>query len=178
MKKILTTLLLSMLLASFAVAQKLNSHSSKVSFFSKAAVEDIKAENVKSTSIFNVTTGDAAFIIPIVDFEFDKSLMKQHFNEKYLESEKYPKSTFAGKLVGFNPSAKGAQSVVAKGKLSIHGVVREVEIPATLEWTTTNVLAKAVFKVKLEDYKIKIPKLLWKNIAEEVEVTVEYNYAL
>jgi hypothetical protein len=60
----------------------------------------------------------------------------------------------------------------------IHGVVREVEIPATLEWTTTNVLAKAVFKVKLEDYKIKIPKLLWKNIAEEVEVTVEYNYAL
>jgi hypothetical protein len=103
MKKILTTLLLSMLLASFAVAQKLNSHSSKVSFFSKAAVEDIKAENVKSTSIFNVTTGDAAFIIPIVDFEFDKSLMKQHFNEKYLESEKYPKSTFAGKLVGFNP---------------------------------------------------------------------------
>ncbi|MFM7850432.1 MAG: YceI family protein [Flammeovirgaceae bacterium] len=178
MKKLLLVVMLPLLAALTAEAQKLHAHNSKVSFFSKAAVEDIKAENTKSTSIFNVATGDAAFIIPIVDFEFEKSLMKQHFNEKYLESEKYPKSTFVGKLVGFNPQVKGSQAIVAKGKLVMHGVEREVEIPATLEWTTTAVLAKAVFKVKLEDYKIKIPKLLWQNIAEEVEVTLEFNYAL
>ncbi|MCX8489944.1 MAG: YceI family protein [Cyclobacteriaceae bacterium] len=159
-------------------AQKLSAEKSKVSFFSQAAIEDIKAENTKSISILNLATGEVAFSIPISDFEFEKSLMKQHFNEKYLESEKYPKSTFAGKLGGFDPAKKSIQQVTAKGKLTIHGVTQEVIIPGTIDLTGNQIVAKSVFKVKLVDYKIKIPKMVWQKIAEEIEVTLEFNYKL
>ncbi|MFM8833809.1 MAG: YceI family protein, partial [Cytophagales bacterium] len=60
--------------------------------------------------------------------------------------------------------------------LTIHGVEREVEIPGTLEWGGGKIIANSIFNVKLQDHKIKIPKLLWQKIAEEVEVTVEFNY--
>ncbi|MBS1553370.1 MAG: YceI family protein [Bacteroidetes bacterium] len=174
--RILLVVLLSVSI--HASAQKLSLEKSKVSFFSKAAIEDIKAENYKAASVLNVSTGEVAFSIPISDFEFDKSLMKQHFNEKYMESEKFPKATFAGKFEGFDPSKKATQNVMAKGKLTIHGVTQEVSVPGTVEWMTDRLLAKSVFKVKLADYKIKIPKMLWQNIAEEVEVTLEFNYKL
>lgn len=161
-----------------AVAQKLSLEKSRVSFFSKAAIQDIKAENYKAASVLNASTGEVAFSIPISEFEFDKALMKQHFNEKYMESEKFPKATFTGKFDGFDPAKKTTQEVMAKGKLTIHGVTQEVAVPGTVEWMTDRLQAKSVFKVKLADYKIKIPKLLWQNIAEEVEVTLEFNYKL
>jgi hypothetical protein len=164
-----------MSLASVSTAQKFTTEKSNVTFFSSATIEDIKAENIKSVSIYNQETSDVAFSIPIKDFEFDKSLMKEHFNEKYMDTEKYPKATFQGKFSGFG-SGTGAQRVQAKGKLTIHGVTREVEIPGTMEWVAGKINAMAKFKVKLEDYKIKIPQLLWQNIAEEVEVTVEFTY--
>ena len=68
-----------------------------MSFFSDAAIEDITAENKTASGIFNSATSDIAFSIPIKEFEFAKSLMKEHFNEKYMDTEKYPKSTFQGK---------------------------------------------------------------------------------
>lgn len=157
-------------------AQKLSSVQSTVMFFSKAAIEDIKAVNRQSSSIFDVVAGEIVFSIPIKEFEFDKSLMKQHFNEKYMDSDKFPKATFAGKISGYDAGLTGEQKALAKGKLTIHGVEREVQIPGTLEWASGKVLAKSVFKVKLQDHKIKVPKILWKNIAEEVEVTIEFNY--
>lgn len=175
MKNLLAFLLLISIASS---AQKLSLEKSKVSFFSKAAIEDIKAENAKTVSILNLTSGEVAFSVPITDFEFDKALMKQHFNEKYLESEKYPKSTFSGKLEGFDASKKSTQQVIAKGKLTIHGVTKDVAVPGTVEWTNDQLVAKSVFNVKLVDYKIKIPKMLWQNIAEEIEITLEFNYKL
>lgn len=156
-------------------AQKFTTEKSKVTFFSSAAIEDITAENSKAASIYNHETSEVAFSIPIKEFEFEKSLMKEHFNEKYMDTEKYPKATFQGKFSGFG-SGTGVQSVQAKGKLTIHGITREVDIPGTMEWVDGKINAKAMFKIKLEDYKIKIPQLLWQNIAEEVEVTVEFTY--
>lgn len=62
--------------------------------------------------------------------------------------------------------------------MTIHGVTKEVALPGTVEWTNDQLVAKSVFKVKLVDYKIKIPRMLWQNIAEEIEVTIEFNYKL
>lgn len=147
-----------------------------VSFYSHAAIEDIKADNKKVSSIFNASTGDIVFSIPINQFQFEKSLMQEHFNEKYMESDKYPKATFQGKISGFDPNAKGAQQLKANGKLTIHGVTQEVEIPGTLEKQDNKLLMKTKFIVKLADYKIAIPQLLWQNIAEQVEVTSDFVY--
>jgi polyisoprenoid-binding protein YceI len=157
-------------------AQKYTVEKSTVTFFSDAAIEDIKADNAASSSIFNIETGEIAFSIPIKDFEFAKDLMKQHFNEKYMDTEKFPKSTFAGIISGYDPSASGEQKSTAKGKLFIHGVTQQVELPGTLEFTGDKIIARSKFMVKLKDYKVKIPQLLWQNIAEEVEVTIEFTF--
>ncbi len=157
-------------------AQKLSSEKSSVSFFSHASIEDIAAKTDKSTSIFNLGTGEIVFSIPVKDFEFEKALMKEHFNEKYMETEKYPKSTFQGKITGFQQSGSGEQQAHAIGKLTIHGVTKEVDLVGTVQNEAGKIVMKSKFMVKLKDYKIKIPTLLWKNIAEQVEVTVEFTY--
>ena len=165
-----------MLIVLSTAAQKYSLEKSFVSFYSHATIEDITAENTKSVSIFNSSTGDIAFSIPIKEFEFAKSLMKEHFNEKYMDSEKYPKATFQGKVIGFDSKATGVQNAKATGKLTIHGETKEVELPGTIEVQGSNLVMKSKFIVKLEDYKIAIPQLMWQNIAEQVEVTVEFTY--
>ncbi|MEQ8302970.1 MAG: YceI family protein [Cyclobacteriaceae bacterium] len=171
-------LLLTFVLASvWAEAQKFRSHSSNVTFFSEASVEDIAAKNIQGSSIFNAETGEVVFLIPINQFEFEKSLMQEHFNEKYLESDKYPKATFEGLINGYNLSIGTSQPASAKGKLTIHGVTREVALKGTLLILGDRAKVNAKFTIRLEDYKIKIPKLLWSNIAEEVDVEVDFDYS-
>jgi polyisoprenoid-binding protein YceI len=175
MKKLLLCLI--GVAASLAMqAQKFTSEKSAVSFFSHASIEDIAAKTDKSNSIFNISTGEIVFSIPIKDFEFEKALMKEHFNEKYMETEKYPKSTFQGKITNFQQTASGEQEARAVGKLTIHGVTKNVELPGKIEVAEGRVVMKSKFVIKLADYKIKIPTLLWKNIAEQVEVTIEFTY--
>lgn len=155
-------------------AQKYVTEKSFVSFYSHATLEDISAENGRAGGIFNATTNDIAFSVPIKEFEFAKSLMKEHFNEKYLESDKYPKSTFQGKISDFDFNVSGVQNAKATGKLFIHGVTKDVEISGTIEKQGTKLLFKSKFIVKLEDYKVTIPQLVWQNIAEQVEVTIDF----
>lgn len=157
-------------------AQKFTTEKSYVAFFSDAAIEDIKAENKKTSSIFNSSNGEIVFSIPIKDFQFAKSLMKQHFNEKYMETEKFPKATFQGSLSGFDLTAEGEQKVTALGQLTIHGVAQEVTVPGILEVQGKKIIMKSVFIVKLVDYQIMIPQLLFQNIAEAVEITMEFTY--
>lgn len=157
-------------------AQKYSTEQASISFFSDAAIEDITAGNKKAAGVFNSTTGDIAYSVPIKEFQFQKSLMKEHFNEKYMDTEKYPKSTFQGKISGYDPSASGIQNVNSKGKLTIHGQTKDVEIPGTIEKQGDKLIMKSKFIVKLEDYKITIPQLLWQNIAEQVEVTVDFTF--
>jgi polyisoprenoid-binding protein YceI len=161
--------------ASTVNAQKYTTEKSVVTFFSEAPVENIAAENKKSGAMMDLATGQVAFSIPISEFQFEKHLMQEHFNEKYMESEKYPKATFQGTVLNINPNSTGEQRVSAKGKLTIHGVTREVEIPGSLEITAdSSINIKSTFRVLLKDYKIKIPQILWQNIAEEIEIKADF----
>lgn len=156
-------------------AQKYVAERSVITFFSDAPIEDISATNSKTTSIYNAQTGELAFSVPIREFQFEKKLMQEHFNEKYMESEKYPKATFSGMLENLDPKKTGEQSVKAKGKLTIHGVTKEVELDGTAN-LNDKVALKSKFMIKLADYNIKIPQLLFQNIAEEIEVSVDITY--
>jgi len=167
--------LLLIFCANIAQAQKYMLEKSSVEFFSNAAIEDIRAENTRTLSIYNHDTGEIVVSIPIVDFQFENPTMQEHFNEKYLESEKFSKATFQGKFSSIKNSG-GLQSVVATGQLTIHGVTRSVEIPGTVELAAGKMIAQAKFIVKLADYKIKVPQLLWQKIAEQIEVTVALSY--
>src|SRR4051812_28022383 len=97
--------------ASFA--QKFTAEKGQISFFSDAAIEDIEAVNSIVGSLFNGTTGELVYIMKIRDFVFHKALMREHFNEKYMESEKFPKATFQGKIIGYKPNTVGEQKVKA-----------------------------------------------------------------
>jgi polyisoprenoid-binding protein YceI len=176
MKKTNVIIAVLITLCSYASAQKYVIDKSFVTFYSHASIEDITADNKKSSGIFNSATGDIVFSIPITEFKFQKSLMQEHFNEKYMESDKFPKATFQGKVEGFNATAEGAQQLKAVGKLTIHGQTQNVEIPGTLEKVKDKYQMKSKFVVKLVDYKIEIPQLLWQNIAEQVEVTVDFTF--
>jgi polyisoprenoid-binding protein YceI len=159
-----------------AQAQKYTAEKAFISFYSHAVVEDITAENTKVSTIFNEATSEIVFSVPMKEFKFAKSLMQEHFNEKYVESEKYPKATFQGVVAGYDPKATGVQNVKAQGKLTIHGVTKDIDVPGTIEVKGNKRSMKSKFMVKVADYNITIPTLVFQNIAEEVEVTIDFLY--
>ena len=169
-------ILACLLSAGILHAQKYRSEKGLITFFSDGAIEDIAAENISAGSLFNATTGELVFIVPIKDFKFQKSLMREHFNEKYMETEKFPKATFQGKVTGFTGDISGEQKVKAVGKLTVHGVTKDVVVPGTAEWSNGKVSLKSKFIIKLKDFNIEIPTIVWKNIAEEIELKIDFTY--
>jgi len=177
MKNLITVLFLVFMTATTTYSQVYTASSSNIRFFSEAALENIEAHTTKSSSLLNTKTGQVVFQIPIAAFEFEKNLMKEHFNENYLESEKYPKASFSGNLnetIDFATDGKYKASVT--GKLNIHGVEKDRTIHGEITVKEGKISLKAEFVVKLVDHKVKIPKVVIKNIAEEVLVSLEADY--
>ncbi len=177
MKKILFLVLIQLVTVSFTMAQgKFFTRTGKISFYSKATLENIEAHNSQSTCILNTENGEMAFSVLMKGFDFEKALMQEHFNENYVESEKYPKSTFKGQIKDFSKekfSKDGKYDVVVEGDLTIHGVTQKVSTPGVLEVGNGNIKANAKFPIEIKAYKIKIPSAVVDNIAENVEITVD-----
>jgi len=162
----------------FASSQVYVASSSEISFFSKAPNEDIEAFNRKSSSLLNTKTNQLVFQIPIGAFDFKKDLMKEHFNENYMETEKFPKATFDGVLKeGIDFTKNGIYKAQAEGKLTIHGVSKEREIEGEIIVKDGVITLKSKFPVKLEDHNVDIPKVVILKIAEEVMVTIQADYS-
>jgi polyisoprenoid-binding protein YceI len=170
-------LFITLLATNFCIAQELYSTSTaQVGFFSEAPIENIKADSQTGISVLNLETGEIAFQVKINTFQFEKALMQEHFNENYMESEKFPKASFKGKISNWDIKKNTEQEVLLKGELKMHGVSRKIEIPVKLKLKDSILLLESTFNVACEDYKIKIPKLLWKNIAEIIQVHLKANY--
>ncbi len=151
----------------------------RISFFSSALLEDIKADNNQVISIINTSTGDIQFSLLNNTFHFKKSLMEIHFNEDYMESSKYPKDSFKGKIKDpskVNFTVDGSYPVVVSGELTIHGITNKVSNTGTIFINAGIITAASKFQIKLADYKINIPKIVKDNIAEFVDVTVSCVY--
>ncbi|MEO9485494.1 MAG: YceI family protein [Ekhidna sp.] len=174
MKILLYTLILLSGLSGFT--QRFKTSESYIKFYSDAPMEDIEAINKSATSIVDLTSKAIVIVIPIKSFDFKKELMQEHFNENYLESDKYPNATFKGKITDWDES-EGVSKATAKGTLEIHGVTREVTIEGDIEKSKKSLNLSTVFNIRLEDYKVKIPKAVFYKIAEEVEVTANFDYA-
>lgn len=145
--------------------------------FSSAPIEDIEAETNKVKAALDMETGDLLFIVPINTFVFDKSLMQKHFNEQYLESDKYPEARFTGKMVSVPQNGFASAEVEILGELLIHGVKNYMETTAKLLKKGDQIHCLSVFNVRLEDHAVKIPKMVIKNIAEVVKVTVTIDFS-
>lgn len=174
--RIVLSFLLVLVAEGYTFSQRYMAEKGLISFFSDAPVEDIAAINHNVTSIFTASSGAIAFSVPVSDFEFEKKLMKEHFNDKYMESNRFPRSTFAGTITGYSMGNAGVQRVRAQGKLTIHGIVKEIDVPGSLEVTNGTVVMKTRFNVLIADYGIKIPQILWQNVSDEIQVTVDLTY--
>jgi polyisoprenoid-binding protein YceI len=160
--------------ASLAKAQQIFvCNQAAISFFSSAPVEDIKANTNKGFFAYNAQSKEVYFKVPVNTFQFRKSLMQRHFNDTYLETDKYPYAEFKGHIIqDIDPAGKGAHQVDVQGNLTLHGVTKPYKVSGTLTIDDRGVTATAAFVVQLVDHHIEIPKLLFKNIAESVEVKV------
>lgn len=161
-------------------AQKFMTKNGYIGFYSHTPVEDIKADNNQVASILDISTGEIAFQVLIKSFQFEKALMQEHFNENYLESEKFPRSTFSGKITNFsdvNFSKPGKYEVTVEGDLLIHGVTKKISTKGSVEIAENSIIATSKFNIQPEDYNINIPAVVRNNIAKIIEVTVNMKYA-
>jgi polyisoprenoid-binding protein YceI len=150
----------------------------KISLYSEAPIEDISAETATGTSVFNASTGDIAFSVNIRSFTFPKSLMQEHFNTDYMESDKYPKATFKGKIQQqIDVTKNGTYPVTATGDLTVHGVTKNRSITGKVTVDNGTVTITSEFTVKCADHNITIPRLVFHNIAESIQMKVNATYS-
>jgi len=179
MKRSFVLIIFTMLALSVS-AQKYMTKNGFISFFSHTPMEDITADNNQVAGIVDISTGELVFQVLIKSFHFERALMEEHFNENYMDSEKFPKSSFKGKitnLASLDLKKPGTYDVVAEGQLTIRDVTKPVTVKGTLEVTATGINTSAKFKIVPEDYNITIPGVVRDKIAKDLEVTVIMKYS-
>ncbi len=144
-------------------------------FSGTTPLENIEAENKKSQAILNTATGELAIRMNMTGFVFPNKLMQEHFNENYIESEKYPTATFSGKVSkSLDYAQDGTYEVSATGKFTVHGVTKERTIDGKLTVSGGKITLTSDFKVALADHKIEVPQIVFVKIAQVISVKVNY----
>ena len=149
-----------------------------IKFFSKAAMEDIEATNKTVTAVLDATTGAMQFAVQMKGFAFQKALMQQHFNENYVESEKYPRAEFKGTIIdnaAVDYKKDGMYNVVVKGLLTLHGVTKEIQAPGTISVSASGLTGKSTFTIQLSHFAIAIPALVKDKVSNTISITVDLN---
>jgi hypothetical protein len=164
-----------------AIGQKYFTRSGSIRFFSSTPIENIEAVNNQATCIIDIETGEVVSKVLMKSFRFKKALMQEHFNENYVESDRYPQAVLNAKIANLdqiNPAQSLVQQVFLNANLTIRGVTKNIDVPGTIQFKDGILVATAIFIVKPSDFGIKIPKAVAKNIAKEIEISVEFNLDL
>lgn len=174
-------ILLLVMLALFQIsqAQKLITKTGHIWFYSKTPLEEIEAHNRQVVSTLDASTGEMVFMLLIKSFEFKRALMQEHFNENYMQSEKYPKASFKGKVTNLDKidfKKDGVYNAEVSGDMTIHNVTKPLSAKGTLEVKGGTVITKSKFLTTAHDWDIEIPSVVEDKIAKQIEVTVEATY--
>lgn len=172
-----TLIVIGFLLGSFLsqAQDKYFTKSGQIVFYSTAAIEDIEAKNGSVIAVLDTKTGALQFSALMKSFEFEKALMQEHFNEDYVESHKYPKADFKGTIINNNEidyKKPGTYTAKVKGKLTIHGVSRELQTTGTIKVEGEALKAASVFNIRASDYKISIPSVVKNKVSNHIKITV------
>lgn len=179
MKRILMICFLTSMSSTLFSQTLFMTRSGQISFFSKTSVENIDAVNNEVTSILNTGTGEVVFAVLVKSFRFEKALMEEHFNENYMESDKFPKATFQGKITNLTSidfAKDGSYPVTIQGDLTLHNVKQPVNASGQLEVGNGKLILKGNFIVTLADYKIEVPSLVTEKISKTIDIRVNCNY--
>ena len=176
MKKLIFSAFMAALFVTAATAQKIGTKDAKVSFDATSSLEQIRAVNNSGSVAMNTATGDVAARVLIKNFIFKQALMQEHFNENYLESNKFPNATLKGKISNLSEvkfDTDGTYKGKIAGTLEMHGVTKPVEVPATFTVKGGKVAFKADLTVVCADYGIAIPSVVADKVAKEAKISVE-----
>ena len=150
-----------------------------VSFFSETPVANIDAKSSQAVGAVNQSTKDVFFKVPMKTFVFKKALMQEHFNENYVESDKFPYATFKGKITdNVDLTKDGTYTVSVTGDFTVHGVTKPRTIPGTIVIKGNTMNLKSSFDVKIADHDITIPTVVATEIAEVINVKVYGNLSI
>ena len=141
---------------------------------SQPTFEPIEASHTAVSALLNVETGELAVLALVRGFRFPLALMEEHFNENYIESHKYPKTSFKGSILNFDPNALSNQPITVQltGELSMHGVTNTINVEGRMTKIDGLITLESSFAVKTSDYAIEIPSLVRKQIDENVQIEV------
>lgn len=157
-------------------AQKYFTKTGHISFYSDAKLEKIEGHNKSSNCVLDLSTGKIEFATLVKGFQFEKALMQEHFNENYMESNKFPKATFKGQIENYSSldvSKNGKYPIKVTGDLTMHGVTKKLTTDAIIQVVNGKLDADASFNVLLADYKIEIPALVKDQVSKSVKVKVD-----
>jgi hypothetical protein len=169
--------LMAMCLSPDGFCQNYTTKNGFIGFYSKTSLENVKAENNQVYSVLDPASHHMALAVLLKGFIFAKELMQEHFNENYVESDKYPKATFSGTCSGDMDLYKdGTYQVVIKGDIILHGVTRPIETTAQLEVKKDHIKGSSVFNLKPEDFNIPIPSIVRDKIASEINVKIQIDW--
>jgi len=177
--KIIIAFFLFVMLPALSAQEKLITKTGHVWFYSHAPIEDIEAHSHQVAAIILTAKGTIAVMIPIMSFEFKKTLMQEHFNENYMQSGKYPKATFTGginNLSEINTSKNGIYKTTVEGNLTIHNVTNHVKMVGTVEVKDGKYNIKPNFKVLLKDYNIAVESRFTNNISSTIDINVDLDF--
>ncbi len=178
-KSILILLFIWPSLMLLAQSGKYMTKSGHIYFISHTSIIDIDANHHQVGSMLDTNTGQLVFSLLMKSFEFTLPMAEEHFNENYVESHKYPKASFSGVILKYKTidfTELGKKEVVVKGKLSIHGITKEIEEEAVLEIKKDKIVASCDFSIKLADYMIKVPKIVDDKVSKVIPISVKMNY--
>jgi hypothetical protein len=178
MKKIQFLLVLLVMISSIQAQDKYYTKTGKINFDATApkSPENIDGVNKSAVCIIDTKTGDIQFSVLMKGFEFERALMMEHFNENYVESEKFPKTVFKGTIVNnasINYSKEGTYPAKVKGKMTIHGETKEIETDGKITSKAGKIIISAVFNLPLSDYKVTIPQLVADKVATSAKIIVD-----
>src|SRR5688500_2303639 len=164
------------LAATLQAQDKYFTKTGRITFVSEAPLEDIEAINHTAAAVVDARSGVIAFSVLMKGFEFDKALMQEHFNDHYVESDKFPKAEFRGTITNngeINYAKEGSYTARVKGKLTIHGVTRDLETTGTIRVEKDGLRSISSFNIRVSDYNIRIPALVKDKISNVVKVRVD-----
>ena len=170
MKKLIFILIVSFSIGMFG--QKYITKTGTLNFeASTPAFEPVKAQHSTTTAVLDVSSGKVAVLALVKGFRFKNALMEEHFNENYMESDTFPKASFSGTIVDFNADNLGTENeFTVKGKLTIHGVTKEIERPILLSKEGNIIMMKISFSTAPGDFNIEIPSVVKEKISESIAI--------
>jgi polyisoprenoid-binding protein YceI len=97
--------------------------------------------------------------------------MRDHkMNKEVLESDRYPEISFRPDRVEGSVAGSGKSAVTVHGIFNIHGVDREISVPAEVEMSADRWTATVHFTVPYQKWGMKNPSTLFLRVNDSVEI--------